>query len=205
MASEPSLAGQGSFAPAAVLTRLLNFAIERDPLVHQACQGLAGRVLRLQLESSPGRHLDWCFAADGLLEAVSLSSRQASQEAIEPVPPCLVLTLQPAALKSIFSTEAHGVSGIRIEGDAALAERLGPLVAVLREKVSLWRLALASHPIALAATETVLDAATNGRFVLTRAQVNDTAQRLRRLREGLDRLEQRLALVGHDRPDRLRD
>lgn len=195
MASLPGVGRLPDLPPLSpALTRALNFAIESDPLIHEACKGIAGRVIRLRLESVSDKFVDWRFAADGLLEAVSLPQPAGEGSVVNE--PDLILTLQPAALKSVMSADSHRVSGIRIEGDAALAERLAPLVAVLKEKVSLWRLALANHPIALAATEAVLGAAKSGRFLLSREQADETSQRLRRLRESLDRADRRLRQLG---------
>lgn len=187
------------FIPAAVaqafqatLLKSLNFAIESDPELHAVCRGLAGRKLRIKpafLQSTLGSALpnellppewvaadgfEFAFAADGLLDSLEVSAD-----------PDLTLVLTSPSR-----------DGLRIEGNALLAEKLAPLSALVTERIESARSRLQSVPWVSQAQAAVKAAASSGEWVLSQAQFNDTAARLRKLREGLDRVERRLASRG---------
>lgn len=88
------------------------------------------------------------------------------------------------------------MQGIRIEGDAALAQKLLPLVEVLAERVSPLQLLVARSPVAQLAQKAVHYAVYEAEVLVTRPELTAHAQSVRALRERIDRLEKRLALMG---------
>lgn len=88
------------------------------------------------------------------------------------------------------------MQGIRIEGDAALAQKLLPLVEVLADRVSPLQLLVARSPVAQLAQKAVHYAVYDAEILVTRPELTAHAQSVRALRERIDRLEKRLGLMG---------
>lgn len=97
----------------------------------------------------------------------------------------------------IGGTAAMGPSalrGIRIEGDAALAQRLVPLLDVLRSRVTPLQLAISSSPLARMAQKAVHYLVYDAGVLVTKPELADHAKSVRSLRERIDRLEKRVNL-----------
>ncbi|MFZ9734270.1 MAG: hypothetical protein ACO3B4_04390 [Burkholderiaceae bacterium] len=90
---------------------------------------------------------------------------------------------------------AARLQGIRIEGDAALAQNLVPLLEVLADRVSPLQLLIARSPVTRLAQKAVHYAVYDAGILVTRPEVTAHAQALRALRERIDRLEKRLLLL----------
>lgn len=101
----------------------LNWGIAKDEPLHQALKGLAGKRLRIVFPI--GGSVDWEIEADGLLKEVGVQTKYstASTSGISSAPkaPDVTITIQTDLSK-----------GLRIEGDAIVAEKLGPLVKLMK-------------------------------------------------------------------------
>ena len=86
------------------------------------------------------------------------------------------------------------LQGMRIEGDAALAQSLVPLLEVLADRVSPLQMLIAQSPVTRLAQKAVHYAVYDAGILVTRPEVTAHAQSLRALRERIDRLEKRLTL-----------
>ena len=82
--------------------------------------------------------------------------------------------------------------GVRIEGDAALAQRLMPLLEVMRARLSPFQLAIARFPLLGAAQRAAQYAVYEAGILVRREELAVHAQSLRALRERIDRLEKRV-------------
>jgi len=82
--------------------------------------------------------------------------------------------------------------GVRIEGDAALAQRLMPLLEVMRARLSPFQLAIARFPLLSAAQRAAQYAVYDTGILVRREELAAHAQSLRALRERIDRLEKRV-------------
>ncbi len=89
-------------------------------------------------------------------------------------------------------TSMHGV---RIEGDAALAQRLVPLLEVMADRVSPLQLLIARSPVAQIAQKAVNYAVYESGVLITKKDMAAHSQSLRALRERIDRFEKKLALL----------
>lgn len=181
----------------------LNFAIERDEALHEQLKGLAGRRVAVRfMVPGPwdGQTLEWVFAADGLLESVA-RARSAEGLAVAPdVTLGLTSEFFGSAITQVVSgrpTPASSFKGVRIEGDAAVAEQLGPLLAVFKERLDPVRLLIARSPAASMAKQAIDYAIHDAGWVLTREEFEPHTKAVRSLRDAIDRLEKRLDAVGH--------
>jgi ubiquinone biosynthesis protein UbiJ len=84
------------------------------------------------------------------------------------------------------------LQGVRIEGDAALAQRLMPLLEVMRDRLSPFQLAIARFPLVGAAQRAAQYVVYDAGILLRREELTAHAQALRALRERIDRLEKRV-------------
>ena len=84
------------------------------------------------------------------------------------------------------------LQGVRIEGDAALAQRLMPLLEVMRARLSPFQLAIAQFPLVGAAQRAAQYAIYDAGILVPREELAAHAQSLRALRERIDRLEKRI-------------
>jgi ubiquinone biosynthesis protein UbiJ len=176
----------------------LNFAIERDEDLHQHLKSLAGRRVAVRfLVPGPweGQTLEWAFAADGLLESMA---RARSAEGLAKVPDVtlgLTSAFFGSAITQVVSgkpTAASSFQGVRIEGDAAVAEQLGPLLAIFKERLDPVRLLIASSPAASMAKKAVDYAIHDAGWVVTREEFALHTKEVRGLRDAIDRLEKRI-------------
>lgn len=152
---------------------LLNFAIGRDDDLHKALKGLAGK--RLRLVFPVGGSLDCEIEADGLLKEFS---RNAHLEAHVTV-----------------IVQSDLTKGPRIEGDAAVAERLSPLVKVIKERVSPWERFWNNSMAGAIAKQVAEYAIHESDLMVSRQQAHAHHEALRQFRDALDRLEKRIESI----------
>lgn len=191
----------------------INFAIERDEDLHDHLKPLAGKTIELVFDLQgplQGRRLRLRIEADGLLREPTAQSSMSGQvvessstdEMTSPETEADV-SLQVGseffvgALEQVIAGGAAGVAGpgmkgIRIQGDAAVAEKLGPLIAVIRAKTSPVVDAVTSHPLAFMAKRMVNYAIHDAKLVVTKQDFQPHSQELRSLRDATDRLEKKI-------------
>lgn len=197
----------------------INFAIERDEDLHDHLKPLAGKTIELVFDLQgpwQGRRLRLRIEADGLLHEPTVQSSgsgevvNSSQLPLQPdgqarpaVEAEADVTLQigseffVGAFEQVLSggstgTAGPGMKGIRIQGDAAVAEKLGPLIAVIRAKTSPVVDAVTSHPLAFMAKRMVNYAIHDAKLVVTKQDFQSHSQELRSLRDAADRLEKKI-------------
>jgi ubiquinone biosynthesis protein UbiJ len=194
------------------VVQAINFAIERDEDLHDHLKPLAGKTIELVFDLQgplQGKRVRLQIEADGLLHepsakhassAASLPSTQSADEDRE-----ANVTLQigseffVGALEQVVAgglgsgaAAGPGMKGIRIQGDAAVAEKLGPLIAVIRSKTAPVFDAATSHPLAFMAKRFVDYAIHDAKLVVTRQDFQSHTQDLRTLRDAADRLEKKI-------------
>jgi hypothetical protein len=184
----------------------VNSTIEARPELHEACQPLAGRRLCFVVDpiglDANRLQVFTAFEADGLLHSLSLDASLNHE-------PEVTIHLGPGFFVEAASTsiaqfaasflpfgapvqdaQATGPSlkGVRIEGDAALAQRLMPLIETLKSQqpdlpgfLSLFK------PKAMQASQDP-----EAMPFVSKVELRQQASRLRTLREGIDRLDKRL-------------
>ena len=165
----------------------LNWGIAKDEALHQALKSLAGKRVRLVLPLflTSGGSLDFEIEADGLLRELGMqtifSSSDRKPESDKSASPHVTIIVNSDISK-----------GLRIEGDALAAERLGPLVQLIKSRVSplekLWK----DSPLSQFARQAADYAANESGVVVGRAQADAHHQALREFRDSLDRLEKRI-------------
>lgn len=184
----------------------VNSLIESRPDLHQACQPLAGRRLcfvldPLGLEASQLKVFT-AFEADGLLGTFSLDAlaNPEPEVTIHLGPSFFVETastglaqfaasfLPTGGSEQAASTAGPSLKGVSIQGDAALAQKLMPLIQSLKDHApqgpAFFRLLKPRFGQADQDPSTLP-------FV-SKADLRQQAARLRTLREGIDRLSKRL-------------
>jgi ubiquinone biosynthesis protein UbiJ len=177
----------------------LNFAIERDRALHDQLRGLASRIIAVHFDGfEPLRlpSLSAAFAPDGLLEALGTRTEQT---------PDIQLTLTPAfflsSAEQFFSGASTGPSmkGLRIEGDAEVAQQLTPLIELMRSRLSpLGQAASQSWPAQMAQTaaQKAANYAIHEAGVLaTRPMLHAQQRQIQALRDRVARFEKRLQSV----------
>lgn len=161
----------------------LNWAIAKDEPLHLALKSLSGKRLRLVFPI--GGSVDWEIEADGLLKEVGLQTRHSAMSTAgvdaPPRTPDVTLILNADIAKAI-----------RIEGDAMAAERLGPLVKLLKERFSPWERFWAQSPAGRLAKQAADYAVHEAGILVGRQQAEQHHQALREFRDALDRLEKRI-------------
>ena len=155
------------------LINVLNFAIARDDDLHQALKGLAGK--RLGVVLPVGGRIDCEIEADGLLKELSRNSQSE---------PDVTVIVQSDITK-----------GLRIEGDAAVAERLAPLVKVIKERVSPWERFWNNSMAGAIAKQVAQYAVHESDLMVSRPQAQAHHEALRQFRDALDRLEKRVQAI----------
>lgn len=160
----------------------LNWAIERDESLHQVLKGLAGKKIRVLLAA--GAVFDWAIEADGLLENLALGGGESAAHQ-----PHVTIQINTGLSGEPASGAARG---IRIEGDAAVAERLGPLLKLIKDRVSPWETFWNSSPAGLLAKQVADYAMHEAQVVVSRDQANRHQAQLRELRDAIDRFEKRI-------------
>ncbi len=149
---------------------VLNWAIGRDDDLHKALKGLAGKRLRLVFPI--GTSLDCEIEADGLLKEFSRGST---------IEPHVTIIVQSDLTK-----------GLRIEGDAVVAERLSPLVKVIKDRVSPWERFWNNSMAGAIAKQVAQYAIHESDLIVSRQQAQAHHDALRQFRDALDRLEKRI-------------
>jgi ubiquinone biosynthesis protein UbiJ len=197
------------------VVQAINFAIERDEDLHDHLKPLAGKTIELVFDLQgplQGKRVRLQIEADGLLHepsakhvppAASVPSSQLPQSSDEDGEANVTLqigseffvgALEQAVAGGLGSGAAAGpgMKGIRIQGDAAVAEKLGPLIAVIRSKTAPVFDAVTSHPLAFLAKRFVDYAIHDAKLVVTKQDFQAHAQDLRSLRDAADRLEKKI-------------
>jgi ubiquinone biosynthesis protein UbiJ len=207
----------------------MNFAIERDEDLHDHLKPLAGKTIELVFDLQgplQGRRIRLRLEADGLLHEPSANEPSASapSAAIAAAPLSVDQSSQPAdgepqadvtllvgseffvgaleqAVSGGLGTAGPGMKGIRIQGDAAVAEKLGPLISVIRAKTAPVFDAVTSHPLAFMAKRLVDYAIHDAKLVVTKQEFQDHTQQLRSLRDAADRLDKKIRAFEPSRDD----
>lgn len=165
------------------LIAALNWAIARDEPLQLALKSVSGK--RLRVVFPVGGSVDWEIEADGLLKEIGLQTQHAAvstsgrEEAKRP--PDVTLTV---------STDLS--RPFRIEGDALAAERLGPLIKLLKERISPWERFWNQSPAGQLAKQAAEYAVHEAGVLVGRQQAEAHQQSLREFRDALDRLEKRI-------------
>jgi ubiquinone biosynthesis protein UbiJ len=166
------------------LIAVINWAIEKDEPFHRALKGLSGK--RIRIVFPVGGSVDWSVERDGLLKEVDLkSSRQTSAS-------------DASGATAVADPDVTIVVGtdlqrpVRIEGDAMVAERLGPLIGLIKERVSPWDRFWKNSPAGLIAKQVADYAIHESDFLVTRPQADAHHQEIRSFRDAIDRLEKRV-------------
>lgn len=207
----------------------INFAIERDEDLHDRLKPLAGKTIELVFDLQgplQGRRIRLRLEADGLLHEPSANEPfvSAPSAAIAAAPPSVGQSSQPAdgepqadvtllvgseffvgaleqAVSGGLGTAGPGMKGVRIQGDAAVAEKLGPLISVIRAKTAPVFDAVTSHPLAFMAKRLVDYAIHDAKLVVTKQDFQDHTQQLRSLRDAADRLDKKIQALEQSRDD----
>lgn len=164
------------------LIAALNWAIAKDDDLHKALRGLAGKRMRIVFPI--GGSVDWEIEADGLLKEIDLIRSKSSQASID------ANTVQEPHVTIVIGSDI--TKGPRIEGDAMVAERLGPLVKLMKERISPWERFWNQSPAGLLAKQVADYAIYEGNVVVSRKHADAHHQSLREFRDALDRLEKRI-------------
>lgn len=167
---------------------LLNWAIAKDEALHQALKSLSGKRVRLVLPLfvTSGGCVDFEIEADGLLHELGLqtvfsaSGRKAESDSKAGQPDVTI----------IINTDIS--KGVRIEGDAIAAERLGPLVQLIKSRFMPFEKLWKDSPFAQFAKQAADYAVNESGIIIGRAQADAHHQALREFRDALDRLEKRI-------------
>lgn len=161
---------------------LLNWAISKDEALHQALTGLAGKRMRVTFPI--GGSVDWEIETDGLLREVGLKTKFSSVRTSD--------IDQPAKNPDVIIKVQADTKGIHIEGDAAVAEKLGPLARLIKERLSPWE-RFWNQSMAGAIAKQMADYAVHeAGAVVSKRQADAHHQALREFRDALDRLEKRI-------------
>jgi len=152
----------------------INWAIERDEPLHAVLKSLAGKHIRVALPVG-NVHLDWSIQADGLLHQIGLAR-----------------TETPSTPDVYIHIGADLTRGMRIEGDAGVAEKLGPLAELLKKRISPWERFWENSPLAILARQATDYAKYESNLIISKEQAHTHHQALRQFRDTLDRFEKRL-------------
>jgi ubiquinone biosynthesis protein UbiJ len=76
-----------------------------------------------------------------------------------------------------------------------VAERLGPLVKLMKDRFSPWELFWSQSPAGQMARQAAEFAVHEAGLLVSRQQIQEHDQRLRNFREALDRLEKRIDVL----------
>ena len=161
----------------------LNWAIAKDEPLHLALKGLSGK--RLQIVLPVVGSLDWEIEADGLLKEVGLKNQYAQ---VNSAGDAGSGRLPDVTLK--LTTDIS--RGPRIEGDALVAERLAPLVALIKNRFSPWEFFWSQSPAGQFARQAAEFAVHEAGVLVSRQQIQEHDQMLRNFRDALNRLEKRI-------------
>jgi ubiquinone biosynthesis protein UbiJ len=175
---------------------VLNRLLAAEPWARERLAPFAGEALELRAPPLPALR----FA---ILEGGSVQASHAE--------PGLVMTLKPELLAALARGEEHALRAVAVEGDSRLAAEVLVLVRHLRwdaeedlsrivGDVAAHRIAAAGRAFAAWHLDTAqrliaafVDYATEERQFLTRrAELDELAESLARLRDGTARLEKRL-------------
>lgn len=164
------------------LIAALNWAIAKDDDLHKALRGLAGKRMRIVFPI--GGSVDWEIEADGLLKEIGLIAARSNSPVIE------ASDIKEPHVTIVIGSDI--TKSPRIEGDAMVAEKLGPLVQLMKERVSPWERFWNQSPAGILAKQVADYAIHEGQIVVSRRQADAHHQALREFRDAIDRLEKRI-------------
>ena len=185
----------------------VNSAIEARPELHEACRPLAGRRLCFVVDpiglDANRLQIFTAFEADGLLHSLSLdASLHHEPEVTIHLGTGFFVEAASTGIAQFASSflpfgvpaqdaQAAGPSlkGVRIEGDAALAQRLMPLIETLKSQQPEL-----PHFLSFFFKPRTTQASQDPEAMpfVSKVELRQQASRLRTLREGIDRLDKRL-------------
>ena len=187
----------------------LNLLLESEAWARARLAPFAGEVLELRAPPLPALRL--AIAADGRLAPAGAGAAPGASE----VPSALVITAGPGALAAAVQGEEQLLRAIDVSGNARLASEVMFLFRHLRwdaeEELSKWVGDIAAHRLAGVARRVaawhadaarrlagslVEYAAEEKRLLVRRGELGELAAAQARLRDGLERLEKRLARLG---------
>lgn len=161
----------------------LNWGIAKDEPLHKALQGLAGKRMRIAFPI--GGSVDWEIEADGLLKEVGLQTKYSVASTAG----------APSALRDpdvTITIQADFTKGLRIEGDAIVAEKLAPLVKLLKDRFSPWERFWNDSPAGIFAKQVADYAVHESNVVVSKSQADQHQQLLRQFGDAIHRLEKRI-------------
>lgn len=161
----------------------LNWGIAKDEALHQALKGLSGK--RVRIVFPVGGHVDWEIEADGLLKELGLQTKHSVSSTAG-----VAAALREPDVTIIIQSDI--TKGLRIEGDAIVAEKLGPLVKLMKDRFSPWERFWNESPAGLLAKQVADYAIHESNVVVSRTQADEQQALLRQLNDALDRLEKRV-------------
>ena len=183
----------------------LNALLESEPWARERLMPFTGESLELRAPPLPT--LRFTIAADGKLVAGGPDAKLEAK-------PSLVITVGPGALPAAIQGEEHLLRAVDVAGNAQLASEVMFLFRHLRwdaeEEAAKVIGDVAAHRLAKFArgvaawhvdaahriTEAVVEYATEEKpLLVTRSELEEIADAHARLRDGLDRLEKRLARI----------
>jgi ubiquinone biosynthesis protein UbiJ len=156
------------------LIAALNWAIEKDEPLHRALKEVSGRRIRVDLPVATASFF-WAIESDGLLADLGLGQSEDHRG------PDVVIYIDPSASR-----------GLRIEGDAAVAERLAPLADLLKQRLSPWEKFWNDSPFGILARQLADYAIYESALIISRPQADAHLQAVRQFRDAVDRFEKRL-------------
>lgn len=169
------------------LLSAINWAISRDDALHAALRGLAGRRLRILFPADAA--LEWVIEADGLLRELGVRAAGRSASMVAAGSPAA----DPASLPDVtVRVVADLTSPLRIEGDALVAEKLAPLIALIKSRLSPWEQFWNASPAAMAARQFADYARYEAGLVIGREDLARHAEQIRHLMAAIDKLEKRI-------------
>ena len=169
------------------LISALNWAIQKDEPLHQVLKGLAGKTIRVVFPV--GFHFDWFIEADGLLSGLGLTAKDKSFGSLHQAASADSSSL---SRKPDVTIAIEFTGKMRVEGDAMVAEKLGPLLTLMKTRFSPIEKFWNESPAGLFAKQAADYAVYEANVVISRRQAEDHLQALRKFRERIDRLEKRL-------------
>ena len=172
--------------------RRIRLTLEADGLLHEPTTGTSGSTTPQSMSSVVANAN---ANANATATASPLSEEPAADVTLQIGSEFFVGALEQAVSGGLGASAGPGMKGIRIQGDAAVAEKLGPLIAVIRAKTSPVVDAVTSHPLAFMAKRLVDYAIHDAKLVVTKQDFQAHAQELRGLRDAADRLEKKIQML----------
>lgn len=173
------------------LLAAVNWAISRDDALHAALRGLAGRRLRVLFPGDAS--LEWAIEADGLLREIGLRAAGRAASMVAAGAPAPDPSRDPDVTVRVVADRS---SPIRIEGDALVAEKMAPLISLIKSRLSPWEQFWNASPAGIAARQLADYARYEAGLVVGHDDLARHAEQMRQLTAAIDRLEKRIDALG---------